>query len=87
MDSEVAFETGPFALSQEILEKACNYLELANDKSKTELKVIGPNQIQIIRPESMDHNQIKDRNQMNLNKVIAEFCATPKGYSKAWKKL
>ena len=84
MDTQVAFKTGPFAVTQEVWKKARDYLGIQNADGRTHIKRIGPDQIQIIQYEEVDKKSIFVSSANQKTKVIASFMGKLKGNEKVW---
>ncbi len=84
MDTKVAFETGAFALTQEIWNKATDFLGLQNNDGSTRIKRMGTNQIQIVRYLDVDQKSIFGCSSNHKTEVIASFTGQLKGNKKIW---
>ena len=87
MDTQVAFKTGAFAVTQEVWKKASNYLGIQNADGRTHIKRIGPDHIQIIQYEEVDKKSIFGSSANQKTKVIASFIGKLKDKEKVWVKL
>ncbi len=86
MKTEIAFETGPFAVTQEIWKAAANSLGIDNKEGTHQITRIGPNQIQIIQYEDLGQKNPFESSKFQKTKVIAEFIAQAQGNKKIWRK-
>ena len=84
MDTQVAFKTGAFAVTQEVWKKASDYLGIQNADGRTHIKRIGPDQIQIIQYEEVDKKSIFGCSANHKTKVIASFTGREIGNKKKW---
>ena len=87
MDTQVAFKTGAFAVTQEVWEKASDYLGIQNADGRTHIQRIGPDQIQIIQYEEVDKKSIFGSSANHKTKVIASFTSREIGNKKKWVRL
>ena len=87
MDTQVAFKTGAFAVTQEVWEKASDYLGIQNADGRTHIKRVGTNLIQIFQFEEVDKKSIFVCSANHKTKVIASFKGREIGNKKKWVKL
>ena len=84
MDIQVAFETGAFATTQEIWNKATDFLGLQKNDASTRIKRMGNNQIQIVRYLDVDQKSIFRCSANHKTEVIASFIGQLNGSKKIW---
>ena len=72
----VAFEIGPYAATEEIWQKALNFLDIDNKDGNKTIKRIGANHVQII--ESEQRKNPFGSTDFLPRKVIAEFVSQNK---------
>ena len=86
VNTEIAFETGAFAVTQEIWKAAANSLGIDNKEGTHQITRLGPNQIQIIQYEELGQKNPFESSKFQKTKVIAEFIAQAQGDKKIWRK-
>ena len=86
MNTEIAFETGPFAVTQEIWEAASDFLGIDRSQSTTQIKRISQNQIQIIQSEDIGQRNPFGSSAFVKTEIIAEFLGQPQGNKRVWRK-
>ncbi len=84
MDTQVVFETGAFAATQEIWNKAADCLGLHNNDGSTHIKRMGTNQIQIVKYADVDQKSMFRCSANHKTEVIASFTGQLKGNKKIW---
>ena len=86
MDTQVAFKTGAFAVTQEVWKKASDYLGIQNADGRIHIQRIGPDHIEIIQYEEVDKKSVFGSSANQKTKVIASFMGKLKGNEKVWVK-
>ena len=84
MNTQVAFETGAFAATEEVWEKAADFLGIQNRDGRTHLKRMGPHQIQIVQYQEVDKKRIFENSANQKTEVIASFTGKAIGNKKVW---
>ena len=84
MDTQVAFKTGAFAVTQEVWDKASDYLGIQNADGRTHIKRIGPDHIQIIQYAEVDKKSTFESSANQKIKVVTAFTGKLKGNEKEW---
>tara|TARA_Y100001968_G_scaffold196994_1_gene180688 strand:- start:981 stop:1223 length:243 start_codon:yes stop_codon:yes gene_type:complete len=79
MDIQVVFETGAFATTQEIWNKATNFLGLPYNHGSICIKRMGTNQIQIVKYLDVDQKSIFKNSAIHKTELIASFTGQLKG--------
>ncbi len=85
MNSPVVFETGPFAVTQEVRQAAWKFLGIDKQCALTQIKKIGPNHVQIIQFESLGQKNPFESTDFIPSTIIAEFIGILQGNRILWR--